>query len=346
MSDSPAPPILFPHIAKTGGTAVLHHMRRGFGSASVQVLGPHARVRLFFTGLPQPEDMEAEARARLRVIQGHGAGQGAVAWLGRRDLRLMVVLREPVSLTRSRYNQRVEGAAKKGLSVPSRRFLRKLAANPMCSRLVADFPALVDEGTSGLADQALSVLRKFDYVATTEALSEQLQPMFARYGLPADMERRRVAGQKAELEASDDDIRALNAEDIRLYEAVQRGTEPGSGDVINPLGQDAQAKAQAMARLCTQAPKEDRDQALAQALCQGLRAEAALAFLDRYPERVVLPDPARFRAVLEPMWQAKAAQFTARDQTAVLTRSAQLARRTLKGIEDGTSLGFGGGEDD
>jgi hypothetical protein len=346
MSVSAAPPILFRHIAKTGGTAVLHHMRRGFGGAGVQVLGPHARVRLFFTGLPQPEDMDAQARARLRVVQGHGAGQGAVTWLGRRDLRLMVVLREPVSLTRSRYNQRVEGAAKKGLSVPSRRFLRKLAANPMCSRLVADFPALVDEGAGGLADQALSVLRKFDYVATTEGLSDQLQPMFARYGLPADMERRRVAGQKAELEVGDDEIRALNTEDIRLYEAVQRGTAPASGDVINPLGQDAQAKARAMAALCAQPPEEDRDQALAQALCQGLRAEAALAFLDRYPERVALPDPTRFCAVLEPMWQAKAAHLESRGQTSVLTRSAQLMRRTLKGVEDGTSLGFGSAEDD
>ena len=326
----PAPRILFPHIAKTGGTSVLYHFRNHFGPEGMFVYGPHNRCKRFFGGLAQLEELSPEERASARVIQGHGVSQEVIGLMNDPAIRLMIVLREPVSLTRSRYNQRVNAAERKDLDISSEKFMRKLARSEMTRKILDEFPDFADPDAPTPGQKAISVLRKFDYVVTTTEMATQLQPMFARYGLPQDMERRRVAEKKAVLEATDEEIRAVNADDIALHDAFNRTVE-SDGTSHNAAGFDAEGKAQVVQSLIdrlagdTETLREHCYKALAYALCVELRAEAALALMDEAPEAVPVADLASFRPILEADWARKRDGLS----EAGAKRADEIRKRTL-----------------
>lgn len=307
------PRILFPHIAKTGGTALLYHFRTNWGKDKIFVYGPHNRVRLFFEGAYQFEEMPAESKKDYRIIQGHGVNENIIHLQDDADFRLMVVLREPVSLARSRFNQRLIGAERRGIEITSDSFMKKVAANPLTIKLLRDFPSFVDPGLEDDADKAISVLRKFDFVLTTEQLNAQLRPMFRRYGLPEDIERRRVAEKKTPLMASDDEIHAVTGHDKVIHEAFNHVVE-NDGTQHNAMGFDADGKARLTEEMKSQKSGHPDDlraacyAELAKSISSELRAEAAFALFQEDQDLVPVVDKAAFKEYLEQAWNKRLAQ--------------------------------------
>lgn len=301
------PRILFPHIAKTGGTSLLYHFRSNWSEDRIFVYGAHSRVRLFFKGKYQFEELNAEEKAKYRVIQGHGVNQATIAIQDDPNFKLMVVLREPLSLTRSRFNQRVLGSERRGKEMNSEKFMKNVATNPLTKKLLKDFPDFVDSDVDNDADKAISVLKKFDYVVTTENLNSQLRSMFKAYGLPEEIERRRVADKKVPLDATDEEIRAVTRCDRAVYEVFNHVVE-NDGTQHNAHGFDAAGKQRVVEHLIAQNTNYADDirancyKELARGLCSELRAEAALAILEEDRDTTPIADKDAFKKELEKTW--------------------------------------------
>ena len=296
--------IIFPHLAKTGGTAMLYHFRKSIGDDKVVSFGPHSRCQRFFADQHQLEELPAEDRAKTQVVQGHGVDENTFALLGDPSFQLMVVLRGVVPLVRSRYNQRNIGAVKRGTTIDSKRFMESYRDNAVATALIELFPTFVDDPQADLKAQTVSLLRKFDFVYTTEQLGQQTVPMMQAHGLPTEIARRRVAGEaKVHLDVTDEDILARNAVDQAVFEAANQQLG-GDGFGHNPFGFDPDGRAAALDRIMARRsdPETMRQtcyEELARALCKDLHGEAAMKKLEVHGDRVALADPAAFKPILE-----------------------------------------------
>jgi hypothetical protein len=330
MTQLTHPRILFRHIAKTGGTTLLSHFSSQLGKEAICVLGPHNRCKRFFSGLPQIEELNEDERDRFRVIQGHGVSDEAIALMQDPEIRLMVVLREPVALVKSRFNQRFNAAQRKDLNVSPDFFMRKLASNSMARSIIESFPSLVDSNSATVLDQAKSILRKFDYVFTTEGMSTQLGPMLRVYGMSEDVERKRIAEHKEPLPVSDAEIEAINEVDLHLHSVFSRPVD-SDGHSYNALGFDSEGKRAAIAAILeamkggTSERQKHCYEELAEALCKELRGTAALAWLDS--GQAVVADPAAFRLILKKRWAGKEAAMSDAGKAHAGRLARQLARR-------------------
>lgn len=332
------PVLIFPHIPKTGGTTLLYHFREHMGEDAILKSGPNSRMRLFFDDKPQNEEADAEAQGKMRLIQGHGVTEASVQYAGDRDVRLMIVLRHPVSLTRSRFNQRQNAMKRRADTMTSEQFLKRLGSNFMTGLLVKKFAAFADADAQTDLDRALSILKKFDYVFTMESLDASVVGLMDRLELPTSMERRRVAEAKVPLEADDDRLRALNADDLALYEAASQPVTTQDGR-HNGLGFDAEGQARALEAIRARA-SGDKEQLrieayteLARIIAADLRAEAAFAKLDAGGP-VALDKPELFRAILQDAWDVKKIKSTPEALEISAHRAKRLAKRLARFASD------------
>ncbi len=295
--------LVFPHIPKTGGTTLLYHFRRHLGDKSILSYGQHNRVVRFFENLPQLEEMDADEIGKLHVVQGHSVSSDILPLLGSTKVKLLVVLRHPVGLTRSRFNQRKIGLSQRGLDIDSESFLARDPENFISSTLLDKFNIFIDPQAQTTRDKVISVLRKFDYVFTTERLDQQIQGLVDEMNLSGKLERRRVAETKAELDVTDAALAKHHALDLELFNIAN--TVVSEKDGHNPFGFDAEGRRGALKTLALQAktgqPRKLYGE-LARALCQDLRAEAALEKLSE-GGRVALRNPAHFRRILQSRWE-------------------------------------------
>lgn len=308
--------LMFPHIPKTGGTTLLYHFRRNFGDNNILSYGPHNRNVRFFEDLPQLEELPADAAQSLRVVQGHGVSQGLVPLLPEGPVRLLVVLRHPVGLTRSRFNQRRIGMAARGIDVSSEQFLQSERGDFMSHLLINKFRAFIDPRARTRKDRVISILRKFDYVYTTEQMDAQVGGLMQTLGLPGTLERRRVSEKKAPLDIDDAALAEMNPLDSEIFELANHVVP--DADRHNPFGFDAEGREEVFAAMRAARPDPDDLRAathaeLAYALCMELRAEAALAKLDAGGP-VALADPQGFSGVLQEQWAEAEATLTDRQR--------------------------------
>jgi len=276
--------VVFPHIPKTGGTTLLYHFRKHFGDNNVLSYGPHNRIVRFFENQPQLEELGETDKDALRVIQGHGVGEGIFRLFSGEPIKLVVVLRHPVGLTRSRFSHRKNSLKSRGINFTEREFLAQSEPNFLVNYLLTKMPHFIDESAKNDLDRAKSVLRKFDYVFTTEQLDNQVNSLMNSLSLPSSLERRRVSEKKEPLSLSDKDIFALHQLDSALYEEVSSVVPDQAYQ--NPLGFDQEGRQLAEEKIAPE-PQSDKkliDTAyhqLAKALSHHLKAEAALEFLSQ-----------------------------------------------------------------
>lgn len=295
--------LVFPHIAKTGGTTLLHHFRRNLGGKKVFIYGPYSQVTRFFNDLPQLEEMPRHDIAALRVMQGHGVSEDVIPILPDARIRLLIVLRHPVSLTRSRFNHRRDELARLGVDLDSEQFLSATPRNPISTMLLNQFPSFIDSAAVAPYDQVVSILRKFDYVFTTETLDLQATELMRELNLPAVMERRRVARESGRLDATDEQLKQNNTLDLKIYEAAAKGISLDPRR--NPFRLDRDGKDAVIQQLRRHASSaEDAIQRayrhLAKCLCTYLKAEEALKKIENPP--VALNDRALFGDILRSEW--------------------------------------------
>ena len=303
--------LVFPHIPKTGGTTLLYHFRRNLGDDAIMSYGAYNRIVRFFGDKAQLEELTPDQIDGLHVVQGHGVAGDVLPHLSAKPLRLLVVLRHPVGLTRSRFNQRRIGLAQRGQNISADDFIARDSHNFMTSLLLEKFAAFVDPDAEGPLDQAISVLRRFNYVFTTERMDEQVAGLMGELRLDPTLERRRVAEDKAELPLSDSQIADLHPIDMEIFERVNQLTP--AQDRHNALGFDAAGQQIALRKLEDAFPEKGRTQRtyaeLAHAMCLNLRAEAALEKL-RAGGPVALNTPARFQRVLQARWDRQKDRLT------------------------------------
>lgn len=295
--------LVFPHIPKTGGTTLLYHFRKNFGDNNLLSYGPHNRNVRFFEDQPQLEELDPVKAAQLRVVQGHGVSESVFSLLPDQDIRLLVVLRHPVGLTRSRFNHKKNMLAARGLEVTSESFMAENRDNFMSHLILSKFRSFISKGVKERPDRVRSILSKFDYVYTTEQMEQQLKGLLDTYGIGHELERRRVAEKKTPLEMSDDELAERNALDLEIFNACNKLVQ---GERHNPFGFDAEGRkaAEEKVRANAPAPAEILTNAyeeLAAALTNDLRAEAALEKLSRGPGAIT--DPDQFRAILQARWE-------------------------------------------
>ena len=184
--------------------------------------GPHARTRRFFDDKFQMEELAPDDFEGIRMLLGHGVDETDIRNFRASPFRLMTVLRHPVDLTRSAYNHMRSVNARRGLEVDSEAFLKARPANFMTTFLLDRFPSFVDDPAAPREEQIVSLLRKFEYVLTTEKLGQQAGGLFEELGFDTAMEHRRVAGDKATLETTDADILARNPIDLMIFERANQ----------------------------------------------------------------------------------------------------------------------------
>lgn len=303
------PILIFPHVPKTGGTTLLNHFNEHMGSDAILKSGRANRMRRYLDNQPQKEEGDAASRRNARLIQGHGVDETAIRFADDKPIRLMIVLRHPVSLTRSRFNQRSKAMERRSSRITTQNFMANHGSNFMTRMLIDKFPTFADPDKTTDLDKALSILKKFDYVLTTESLDATAGGLLEFLDIPTTMERKRVAETKTPLDATDDEIRAINADDLGLFEAVETPS-PSPDGRHNPLGFDADGQARAIAAVRASFDidvKQERMiayQELAGMLAAELHAEAAIAELEDTGE-VALERPDLFLPILKAAWDDK-----------------------------------------
>ncbi len=332
--------IVFPHIAKTGGTALLYHFRQNLGEDRIFVYGPHSRCTRFFADQRQLEELEPIEREKCSVVQGHGVTEMTLGLLNDSKFKLMIVLREPVALTRSRFNQRTIGMRRRGSSVEPDTFMQENASNVMTERLLRLFPTFVDPTADADIEKVKSILRKFDYVYTTEKLDIQAARMMTAYDLPPDIEKRRVTGgEKVELGVTDEEIMSLNEDDQTVFEAFNREVD-SDGDNYNALGFDKNGRDTVISNIVSKAPtgtelKEFCYDELAYGLTLDLQAEMALRKIECDPDSVAIVDLSLFEKILLRKWNETRITLP----ELALERSDERARRWVQRFRQNARAG-------
>ena len=297
--------LVFPHIPKTGGTTLLYHFRLCFGNSRVLVLGPHGRVRNFFEGRPQFEELTPQQMSEIRLVQGHGVDEETLRPLLKAGKvpKLITVLRNPLPLTRSRFNHRARAVEKRGGGVlHSEGFLKRDKDNVMCRLLTAKFPSFVDEGCEDLGAAGLSVLQKFNYVFVTEQMDQQVKNLMQHLGLPEELERRRVSSSKKDLAISDAELTVRHAEDMQLFGQVNHLIE-SCGAGYNPVGFQPEAQSHLFSQMAAIDKPRPAYDGLVHGLCHELLVEAALVKLEMHGADVPVADPAALGRTLTAQWE-------------------------------------------
>lgn len=304
--------LVFPHIPKTGGTTLLYHFRKNLGDNNILSYGRHNQCVRFFENEPQLEEMLASDLSKLRIIQGHGVNDMMLPLLPNEKIKLMVVLRNPIGLTRSRYNHNKNSLADRGISVTSENFLASEKGDVISMLLLKKFNSFFDRSAKTRRDRVISILQKFDYVFTTEQLDAQVAGMLDQLSLPHELERRRIAEKKAVLDVTDEELANANALDMELFETANQVLPPNEHH--NPFGFDEEGRDRVLRSLGDKLPPQETITAdlynwLADSLCRDLRAEAALAKMAAGGP-IALSDPEMFHGILKKTWAEAESNLT------------------------------------
>lgn len=212
------------HIAKTGGTTVMHHIIDHLGEEAYFGYGNHTSAERFFNLEPFWEELTPEQRAPVRFVFGHNIKQRALACAGTNDVALFSVVREPFSHFVSQFRYRSAILQNEGRQITAREFLEKRRPNAVSSEFFNTVPGLRADPEQPFTEQSLfEVMSQFRFLCLTEKLTEQSKEIGDALGIPPISGRYRVSQNTVDLEGiTPEDVYEQSPMDFRLYEEVAK----------------------------------------------------------------------------------------------------------------------------
>ncbi|WP_417459206.1 tetratricopeptide repeat protein [Kordiimonas sp.] len=237
------------HVAKTGGTTVMHHIFNHLGEDVYFGYGNHPAQKLFFEGQPLWEELSAEERSQYRFVFGHHVNHRVLACLPDDNAALFTVLRDPYTHFVSQYKYHLSVIRGEGRTASAREYFETWRANSVSKELFKFFRRLHPEQQAEFSEEKLAhILRQFRFLCATEKLTEHSAPITRLMDIPPVEGRYRVSKNSADLEGlTPEDVYEKSPIDKRLHQMVLNGKGPDSGD--GELAYDDALFKESMARL-------------------------------------------------------------------------------------------------
>lgn len=237
------------HVAKTGGTTVMHHIFNHLGEDVYFGYGNHPAQKLFFEGQPLWEELSAEERSQYRFVFGHHVNHRVLACLPDDNAALFTVLRDPYTHFVSQYKYHLSVIRGEGRTVSAREYFETWRANSVSHELFKFFRYLLPDPKVEFSEENLAtILRQFRFLCATEKLTEHSVPITKLMGIPPVEGRYRVSRNSADLEGlTPEDVYEKSPIDKRLHQMVLDGKGPDSGE--GELAYDDALFKESMARL-------------------------------------------------------------------------------------------------
>jgi len=235
------------HVAKTGGTTVMHHITDHLGDDAFFNYGNHPAADRFFSDKPLWEELSREARAPVRFLFGHHVNDHILADLGGRDAALFSVIRDPYTHFVSQYKYHLSVIKGEGRHVSARKYLDKWLPNRVSSEFYKFFRLLLSDPETPFGIDALyEILKQFRFLCVTEKLTEQSVEITQELGIPPIEGRHRVSKSKVDLEGiTAEEVYAKSPIDLQIYHAVLARANGENG----PLTFDPETFDQSLKRL-------------------------------------------------------------------------------------------------
>lgn len=220
------------HVAKTGGTTVMHHIFNHLGQDVYFGYGNHPAQDLFFGGKPLWEELSVEERSKYRFVFGHHVNHRVLACLPDDNAALFTVLRDPYTHFVSQYKYHLSIIRGEGRTISAREYFKTWRANSVSGELYKFFSELAPDPQAAFSEEGLAhILRQFRFLCATEKLTEHSAPITKLMGIPPVEGRYRVSKKEADLEGlTAEEVYERSPVDMRLHQMVLNGKGPDSGE--------------------------------------------------------------------------------------------------------------------
>ena len=297
------------NLAKTAGSSLAGHAKSHLDEKQFFRFGRFSRVSRFLEGQPQLEDLPDDLRDEMVFVFGHGVQFSSTLLVPDRLPDLMIAIRHPVSLFRSRFFNHVKRAQKVGKTLSFEEWEGMPdTPNRFCSFVVETFGDLGNESRDVSFDNVTKILKHFRYVFVTEQITDQVRAMWATLGLPEAMPRLRVTPEKLRRETPDLDESSIlkrHSIDLEIFELLNTDEwrKDAPSGVVNTVGFEEERLRAAMksAREAAVSPEQQREQGyrdLVDQIIKDTQLEAALLKFES-SDMSHVRDAARVRALLE-----------------------------------------------
>jgi tetratricopeptide (TPR) repeat protein len=200
MQADPSAPVYFIlHIPKTAGQTIQQHLADHCAPGASW--GPHQAPRLQALSGPRYDPGSFPEASRIRAVFGHNLSRSLEKYFLEREIRRVVLLRDPIGLHLSLYNHRMMLHLAKGLGTYSFGLhLRALRCDFIAHRLLARWletpwpvlMAMTDQQKYAALNRALS---QFWFVGSYTDCDRLVAAISRDLGLPAAARRRNTAAE-------------------------------------------------------------------------------------------------------------------------------------------------------
>jgi len=223
------------HIAKTGGTSLMHHVRSCLGDQAYFGVGKHSAADRFFAGQPIWEDLDADSRSQVVMTLGHNLGVRAVNPLSVDEpVAFFLCVRDPVAHAVSQFHHRQRQLAPTGRKLDFDAYIDSRRSDPIARDIWAGFQPL--SGGADFGEAALiQILSLFAYIAVTEDMAGSTAQLCADLGISPLVRRDRVSDNHTPV--SDDQRARILAKaplDQALYSLATAGARADTPLAYNP----------------------------------------------------------------------------------------------------------------
>lgn len=228
------------HIHKTAGMTLFEQINSQLERDQFYINSMHAVN--FKKNVKELEERLPEELKNIRIVFGHGIHQYMLTYFKDRNVKLFTFLREPISRIVSWYCYDRKLLKRFGHEIPSFEefYNRYFPHCSLCAMITRAFPVFIDSQDDPVYLQAISVLKKFYFIATIDDFSTKTPLLLKEVGITFSAEtRKNITDYTRELDFEDqidvDFLREHNQDDMKLYEAVQKVKESGE---LNYFGLD------------------------------------------------------------------------------------------------------------